>query len=214
MKKDNMMTMVLVLGGLGVAYWYVTRYGPSGAAYDATGRQVQPTWWDTWFGGGTQAAQVPAGTQSNTTTPTSTTQTPGGSGQPAPSTTTDVRTKLLTASGGVNNLNADQWNYYRNNLFPPALSAQQFGLAFPVRSDPMPAMTVDQFMQALVSAGINPANPGTGVSGIRGVVSAQPVPPIPSMSFGGSLATARPRLVSGTTPSVFRNRMNQGGYIQ
>lgn len=209
MKKDNMMTMVLVVGGLGLAYWYVTRYGPNGASYDSAGHKIQPTWWDSWFGG-VQASQVPAGTQSNTTTPTSTTQTPGGSGQPAPSTTTDVRTKLLTASGGVMSLTADQWNYYRNNLFPPALSPAQFGLAFPTRTDPMPQMSVDQFIQALVSAGINPANPNAGVSGLRGVIPAQPVPPIPSMSFGGSLATAR----RVGAPSVFRNRPMGGGYIQ
>lgn len=208
MKKDNMVTMLLVVGGVGLGYWYVTRYGPAGAAYNTAGQQVAPTWWDTWFGGAAPA-QVPAGTQ-NTTTPTNQTQTPGGGTQPAPSASTDVRTRLLTASGGVMSQTADQWNYYRNNLFPPALTPEQFGMAFQ-RTDPMPGISVDQFINALVGAGINPANPNAGVSGLRGVVAAAPVPQVPSMSFGGSLAQMRPRVGA---PSVFRNRMQGGGYIQ
>lgn len=206
MKKNNMMTMVMVVGGIGVAYWYLTRYGPQGAAYNASGQQIAATWWDTWFGG---SAQVAAQTSTNTGTTTS--QTPSGSTTPPPSTTTDIRTRLLTAAGGVTQLNADQWNYYRNSLFPPALTPNQFGAAFPVRVDPMPNMTVDQFLASLVGAGVNPANPNAGVSGIRGVIPVPAVPPIPSMSFGGSLATARPRIAS---PSVFRNRPVGGVTIQ
>lgn len=202
MKKDNMMTMVLVIGGLGVAYWYVTKYGPQGPAFNSAGQQIAPTWWDTWFGGASAQVTAPA------PAPATTTQTPGGVTQPAPSTTTDVRTKLLTAAGGVTALNADQWNYYRNSLFPPALTGQQFGLAFPTRTDPMPTMSVDQFLSALAGAGINPANPNAGVSGIRGIIAAPSVPQVPSMSFGGSLATARPRVAG------FRNRPVGGMTIQ
>jgi len=207
MKKNNMMTMVLVVGGIGAAYWYLTRYGPNGAAYNAAGQQIAPTWWDTWFGGATGAV-----VQQQTTTNTGTvvTQTPGGSTTPPPSTTVDVRTRLLTAAGGVTSLNADQWNYYRNQLFPPETTGAQFSAAFQ-RVDPMPNMSVDQFLAALVGAGVNPANPGAGVSGLRGVIAVPAVPPIPSMSFGGSLATARPRIAS---PSVFRNRPVGGVTIQ
>lgn len=208
MKKDNVMTMVMVIGGLGAAYWYMTNYGPSGAAYNSAGQQIGLTWWQSWFGGAQAQAQT-----TTTTSPVVVTQTPGGSTQPAPSTTTNVRTKLLTAAGGVTSLNADQWDYYRNQLYPPSLSGQQFGLAFPVRTDPMPVMSVDQFLAALSGAGINPASPGQGVSGLRGVITAQPVAQIPSMSFGGSLATQRPRV---NAPSVFRNKPvgGGGGYIQ
>ena len=213
MKKDNnVMTMVLVLGGLGAAYWYLTRYGPNGAAYNSAGQQVGFTWWQTWFGGVTAQA-VAQTTTTTTTSPATVTQTPGGATQPPPSATTDVRTKLLTAAGGVNSLNADQWDYYRNQLYPPALSSNQFGLAFPVRTDPMPTMTVDQFISALQAAGINPASPGAGVSGVRGIYNTPSVSSVPSMSFGGSLAQNRPRL---SAPSVYRNRMMNpgGGYIQ
>lgn len=206
MKKDNMMTMVLVVGGLGAAYWYLTRYGPNGAAFNSAGQQIALTWWDSWFGGAAaQAAPV------TVTSPTTVTQTPGGATQPAPSSTVDVRTKLLTAAGGVTSMNADQWDYYRNQLFPPSLSSSQFGLAFPVRTDPMPMMSVDQFLSALSAAGINPASPGAGVSGLRGVVSVPSVSQVPSMSFGGSLATTRPRIGA---PSVFRNRPVGGQTIQ
>ncbi len=208
MKKDgNMMSIVMMVGGLGLAYWYITRYGPQGAAYNAAGQQVALTWWDSWFGGATAATQ--ATTTTTTTGPTTVTQTPAGSTTPPPSTTTDVRTKLLTAAGGVNSLNADQWDYYRNQLYPPSLSSQQFGLAFPTRTDPMPTMTVDAFIAALTAAGINPASPGAGVSGIYNTPSR---PSVPSMSFGGSLANNRPRIAS---PSVYRNRpVGGGGYIQ
>jgi len=203
-KGNNMVTMAIVIGGLGAAYWYVTRYGPNGAAYDATGRQVAATWWDTWFGGA--VAQVPAQTQTTATSTTTVTQTP--SNTPPPSATVDVRSRLLTASGGVTSQTADQWDYYRNQLFPPALTPQQFGLAFPVRTDPMPMISVDQFLSALASAGINAANPNAAISGLRGVIVAPSVSQVPSMSFGGSLA--RPRAAS-----VFRNRpMAGGGYIQ
>lgn len=197
MKKDNMMTMVMVVGGLGLAYWYLTRYGPNGAAHNAAGQQIAPTWWDTWFGGAVAPAQV------TSNVPPTQSSTPGGSTQPPPSTTVNVRTKLLTAAGGVTSLNADQWNYYRNSLFPPALTPEQFGAAFP---SPTTGMSVDDFLNALKAGGINAANPNAGVSG---VVPAQPIPQIPSMSFGGSLATARPRL----SPSVFRNRpVGSGGF--
>ncbi len=205
MKKDNVVMIAVVVGGIGAAYWYVTRYGPSGPVYNAAGQQIALSWWDTWFGNAAGAA-APVTT---TTSPATTTQTPGGSTQPAPSATVDVRTRLLTAAGGVTSLNADQWNYYRNQLYPPALTPQQFGLAFPVRTDPMPNMSVDDFLTALQGAGLNAANPNAGVSGI---VMARPVPQVPSMSFGGSLATTRPRIAAG---SVFRTKpMAGGGYIQ
>jgi hypothetical protein len=208
MKKDgsnNMMTMVMVIGGLGAAYWYLTRYGPNGAAFNSAGQQVALTWWDSWFGG---AAAQAATAQVTTVSPATVTQTPGGATQPAPSATADVRTKLLTAAGGVNSLTADQWDYYRNQLYPPSLSPNQFGLAFPVRTDPMPVMSVDQFIAALTAAGINPASPGGGVSGIYNTPS---VSNVPSMSFGGSLAQNRPRIGA---PSVYRNRSIGGQTIQ
>jgi hypothetical protein len=108
-------------------------------------------------------------------------------------------------------MNADQWDYYRNQLYPPALTGQQFGAAFGARVDPMPGMSVDQFLSALTAAGINPANPNVGVSGLRGVVPANTVAQVPSMSFGGSLANNRPRIGA---PSVFRNRPVGGQTIQ
>lgn len=213
MKKNDIMMYAAIAAGGYLLYWYLTKNGPNGAAFDSQGRQVGLSYWDSWFGGGVSA---PAGTIVQTptgqtvvvqSTPANTTPTPANTG-------TDVRSRLLTASGGQNNLTADQWNYYRNALFPPALTPEQFGRAFPVRTDPMPALTVDQFLAAVSAAGINAS---TGLGGIRGLGDQVPVPArasIPSMSFGGSLAQAVPGSPSAFRGTGIRGRGQGGGYLQ
>lgn len=208
MKKNDVLMWLAIAGGAYAVYWYLTKNGPNGPVFNDQGQQIAPSYWDSWFGGEaaapaqTQVPQVPvqAGTSVTYTKP-------AGSNGAAP---TDVRTRLLTATGGVNSLNADQWNYYRNALFPPALTVEQFVMAFPVRTDPMPMMTVDQFLGALTAAGLNPASPG--MAGLGAIVPVPSVSSIPSMSFGGSLRNPIP-----SSPSAFRGgggRGNRGGYLQ
>jgi hypothetical protein len=207
MNKNSMITILAIGAGGYLLYWYLTNNGSHGAVFNAQGQKIAPSYWDEWFGG----VQAPANSTVVTTptgqtvvVPTTTTSNPVVTQQG--NTATDVRTRLLTASGGQNNLNADQWNYYRNQLYPPILTGEQFGRAFPVRTDPMPSLTVDQFLAALNAAGINAA---TGLGGIRGmgdIVRVPSVASIPSMSFGGSLAQAVPG-----SPSAFRGGFNPGG---
>jgi hypothetical protein len=84
-------------------------------------------------------------------------------------------------------LNADQWNYYRNNLFPPALTPDQFGtllskLSAGVTRD---AMNVDQFLYALQSSGVVGGLSGGIQGGMGDVVPVQSRPSVSMMSFGG-----------------------------
>lgn len=52
---------LVTLGAATAGYWYITHYGPSGASFDASGNQISPTYWDTWFGHGQNVAAVPGG---------------------------------------------------------------------------------------------------------------------------------------------------------
>jgi hypothetical protein len=212
MKKNDLMMILAVGAGGYLLYWYLTKNGPNGAVFNAAGQPTgAPSYWDSWFGGGTPAGSTVVMTPTGQTVVVPTTTTTNPVVTQTGTTATDVRTRLLTASGGQNNLTADQWNYYRNQLFPPALSPQAFGAAFPVRTDPMPSLSIDQFLAALNAAGINAAAPGTGggLSGMGRIGNIVPVPSvasIPSMSFGGSLAQAVPG-----SPSAFRGGFNPGG---
>ncbi len=207
MKKNDIMMYAAIAAGGYLVYWYLTKNGPSGAAFDQAGHQIAPSYWDTWFGGaatGTTPVTQP-GTGVVTQVPTTTTTTGGGN------TATDVRTRLMTAAGGAIGLTADQWNYYRNQLFPPALTADQFARAFPVRTDPMPSLTVDQFLAAVQAAGINAS---TGLGGLGAIIPTNSVASIPSMSFGGSLRNAVPGSPAAFRGTGIRGRGQGGGYIQ
>lgn len=50
-------------------------------------------------------------------------------------------------------MNQDQWNYYRNQIAPPALTGAQFGTAFPVAGGEV-LQTADQFVSQLHSVGL------------------------------------------------------------
>ena len=137
MAKDNeLMNIALIAGGGFAVYWYITNYGPNGAASAGN-----VSWWQTWFGTST-AAQVATGTGTGTsTTPaasinTSATGTTAGTGNGLPAGTTPKQTSTpapslssqlqaaATAAGYANivssgnpantpgQLNADEWNYF------------------------------------------------------------------------------------------------------
>ena len=84
-----------------------------------------------------------------------TTQTVGTGGTIAP---TDLASQLIAAAAGnaflVNgNLNPDQWNFYRNNLYPPALTPAQFSDAFKDFDMTQP-ISAAAFVNALHNAGL------------------------------------------------------------
>jgi len=74
---------------------------------------------------------------------------------PAPA-TPDMATQLQAAAASDTNMvngqmNPDQWNYYRNALFPPVLTGAQFDSAFPDRTV---LMTAQGFVAALKGQGL------------------------------------------------------------
>lgn len=217
MNKNNII-MILAIGAGGyLAYWYVTKHGPNGAAYDANGNQIAPTWWDSWFGsspsapvlapgqttgGGSGAGAV--GTQQQQNIP----------GQPASTTTpvlppaatpkfTDtalqaLRDSMYNASGHQTSLNADNWSYFMTQaLAGNALTADQFVAAFPniTATDRGGNMTADQFLVAVYKSQHGGAAPG--MSGLGMIVRS------PSMAPSMAFSNARRGAFTG-----------KGGYIQ
>jgi hypothetical protein len=113
----------LLAGGGFALYWYLTNYGPNGAAYDATGKKVNHTWWDsTPFGafdpnaqiyspatgatatGTVPTASTPATVNAPSTTPVSTgipTVYQGGGNATTPGTITSPPTIAPIASSGM-----------------------------------------------------------------------------------------------------------------
>ena len=73
----------------------------------------------------------------------------------------------LQSLAGSNSLNADGWNYYFNSLLGAPLSGAQFQSAFPAitATDRGPTMTAQQFVAALLNAGIT-APSGYGMNGL------------------------------------------------
>lgn len=137
--------------------------------------------WDQWFSGVSQPQPAPAPQPQPTGPPI-----PSVYVQPAPApappptngAASDLRTELLNAAKdnayyiqGGGKMNAHQWNFYRNQLRPPELSGEKFGLAFPSPSDEQ-LITVDEFLSRLQ---------GAGLAGMSAIVPARPMP---SMSFG------------------------------
>lgn len=197
MNKDDILKYVLIAGGAYAVYWYVTNNGPSGTVFQ-NGVKVAPSYWDSWFGA-TAAIPAPVATTpiQNPLVPVA--QAPGVPPPPPPPVQpaaptlnlAQLTTAVLSAANGNAStlMNADQWNYYRNNIQPPALTPDQFGtllskLPGGVTRD---SMTVDQFMNALYNSQVVP-----GLTGIYGmgmgmgdVVPVASRPSIPMMSFGG-----------------------------
>ncbi len=119
------------------------------------------------FLGGPAAAPAPAPTPAPAASPTPATNppptTPAASAPPGTTAGPSLLEQLKAAAatdaffqqqGGKGN--ADQWNYYRNILRPPGLTAAQFGSAFPgmTDSDRGPMMTAEEFLAKLSGAGL------------------------------------------------------------
>lgn len=219
MDKKQIILWVSIAAGGYLAYWYVTTHGPSGQ--DAAGNLIGPSYWDTWFGSSTAvtatpahpatgivaatpsvpgipirepSAIVPDGGIYRTGTPI--TPTPviptGPRGRGGSSTgETPMRDLLLSASGGVNQLNSDQWNYYVTQI----TGVTQTGSFFDP-SNRGELMDVDTYLARRVAQ-------GQGLSGVGDIVSIPSTPP--SMSFGGGLRKSMN--MQGRRPSG-------GGYIQ
>ena len=107
------------------------------------------------------------GTTATTTAPSTTTTAPA---QPPVAYTPPTMTAQLAAANttGMSVLDADQWNYYWNQLGFPAVSDTVFASTFfpngrPSDASQNPTMTAAQFTGALTAAGM------TGISGVRGV---------------------------------------------
>lgn len=190
MNKKDIILYASIAGGAYLVYWYVTNYGPMGAV--SAGAM---SYWDSWFGQSAATllpvnqGTMPTGPSQQVTPPvTSTTANP----------VNDLRSRLLAAAsaGASTMMNADQWNYYRNNIAPPALTPAQFGAAFPnMTADRGPNMTVDQFLSAINAAGLvgNAGMMGIGMGrGIGDVIPVPSRPSVPMMSFGGALNPAFP----------------------
>lgn len=208
MNKDQIIKWLAVAGGAYLVYWYLTSYGPDGSVAEG-----HASYWSTWFGGATAgavAAGAGAAAPAGTTGAGAGAGTGAGATHPATSTPAQpvtLKDKILSAArvtAGAT-MSADQWNYYRNIVAPPALTGEQFGNAFPdprgsgSAGDPNAAMTVDQFLARISAAGL---------SGVGSIVRVQSAPSIPSMSFGGSLR--RPNL-----QGLRRNAPGMGGgYVQ
>lgn len=204
MNKDDMVKYLLIAGGAYAVYWYITSNGPYGPVYNAAGQKIAPSYWDSWFGTATAPVATAPPPASTTLVPVATAPgiAPGSATPPAqqpavsPSVSmAQLRSALLQASGGDQTistssflLNADQWNYYRNNLQPPALTPDQFGrviasLPAGVSRD---SMNVDQFLSALSASGVvGMSGMGYGM-GMGDVVPVMSRPSVPMMSFGGA----------------------------
>lgn len=149
-------------------------------------------YWDQWFGGVSpqipqqpQQPQLPEGTVCpvpsvfrNGQCVTITNPDPTQPSQPSAPTNAELKTQLINAAKdnayyiqGGGKMTAHQWNFYRNILRPPDLSAAAFSAAFPAPSD-IELITVEQFLSKLQTAGLGAIVPTQSYSSM-------------SMSFGG-----------------------------
>lgn len=188
MQKKDMIMYASIAGGAYLAYWYLTNYGPGGPVSASV-----LSYWDTWFGGQTAVAPAPQ-QAAPAPAPGVAVPAPGNTGTslpPAPASTAGLRAQLVAAAQGNlfmvdGKLNGDQWNYYRNQLAPPELTAAQMLQAFP-NGMGQQLMTVDQFLAALNSAGLSGVYGVGGGTGVGAIVPTQSMQSIPSMTFGGGL---------------------------
>ena len=186
MKQKDIILYASIAGGAYLAYWYVTNYGPTGeAGIDSSGARV-PSYWDLWFGSGvttrTPATGSPQSPQPNQQTAFQTPSPPILTAKPdPPREALTLHSRMIEASTGnafmddQGRLNADQWNYYLNQVTGFFITGDQFNTAFPVRTD---MLTLEQFLSAAKAV---------GTTGLGAIVSVPSAPSIPSMTFGGSL---------------------------
>lgn len=205
MNKKDIILYASIAGGAYLAYWYVTHYGPNGLVSAGS-----VSYWDTWFGASTpttstttpltdaqKAAAALAAQQAACVAPNQWTNNACVAPANTPPSQADLVTKLLQAANAPNNgifMNADQWNYYRNIIAPPALTPAQFGTAFPeLTATNRGTFTADMFVGRLHSAGLAGIG-GMGYlsNGMGDVIPVPSRPSVPMMSFGGALNPAFP----------------------
>ena len=93
--------------------------------------------------------------------------TPAGTGDTVTAAAADLRSRLVVAAGTTSGLNWDQWNYYHQQLTGSYASLDAAGLQ---RVDPMPAITVDQFLGYAGMGGLSPLYQALADPGSRWVV--------------------------------------------
>jgi hypothetical protein len=210
MNKNNIIMILAVGAGGYLAYWYVTKHGPGGAAFNAAGQQIAPSWWDTWFGNApvTGTTTGPAQTGAGGTVAGQPVQSPAQALPPvqAPAPVAShfsdpalwaLRNSMFSASGNQTSLNADNWSYFMTQVTGAALTPEQFVAAFPSMTDTDRGgnMTVDQFLTAIYKS--QHGNTAPGMSGMGMIVRSPNMQP--SMAF----SNARRGAFAG-----------KGGYIQ
>jgi len=120
---------------------------------------------------------IPASNSTGTVMGTSTTTVPSAPAgtpvniAPTPGTiSSSMRDQLLKATGGVNSLNADQWNYYWTQIVGVLQTADLF-----TPGNRGELINVDTYLQRRSAAGLG------------AIIRVPSVASIPSMTFGGSL---------------------------
>lgn len=143
--NSNMIMWVAIGAGALAAWWYVTKYGPEGAAYDAAGNKIGLTFWDSWFGGGTvntvtgTGAGAGAGTQSPTQQIAPPAITQGAPTQPV----VNQPNQPITQANGPTGAGVNQGNY-------PVTATGGFG-SHPVGQTPV---AMDQATALLQASGL------------------------------------------------------------
>lgn len=204
----NKLIMILAIGAGGyLTYWYLTKHGPTGPAYDAAGNKIAPSYWDTWFGSTPAGGWVGSGAGTPVTgTGTGTSPIPSGppaANPPLPPTppATQPQTvfadaalqslyeSMVVASGNQTSLSADQWSFYMTQALGSgnALTAEQFGAAFPGMTDTNRGgnMTADQFLTAVYKSQHGNTAPAMAVRGMHGIIRV-PSTQQPSMAFSNA----------------------------
>lgn len=205
MKRDDMMTWLILGGGVALAYWYITNYGPSGTVTNAQGVKVAPSYWDQWFGGASAVAAAPAPPVTTTPAvnpPPSTTVLPPVTPS-APSTQIpNLCSPMIAAASTNNQMQKDtagniigtisQWNWFAHSLIPPNLPdpsidaqlvATKMGQAVVAAGGDQNGLFTCQQWFTLYTSVLHQM----GLAGLNGLGAQVTVPTRPrSMSFGGS----------------------------
>lgn len=130
---------LLTLGALGVGAWWI--YNNSTIFQSLTGTAVSPP---------APAAPAPA------PAPVTPDRAPAPAADRAPVAAVSIAPEtiiaaLKSAAGGNGPLNQDQWNYYRNAKYPPALSGAQLASAFPGGPE---SLSAEDFVGKLQKVGL------------------------------------------------------------
>lgn len=177
MKKDDMITYLLIGGGVYALYWYVSNYGPAGKVAVSGGKG---SYWDSWFGATTAAAgaaaPVSGGGGSGTNVagtgvppqslppspPVSTNPIPPPNKEPptytstpasGPGAASSLSASLKTAAAPATSLDIDQWSYYVAQISSKPLSGDAVSLMLQaVGGNRSATMSADTFVSILTPA--------------------------------------------------------------